>query len=203
MPEGTLKNYDGLQITLNPDREGLDLNRNFPAYWRQEFEQVGAGPYPTSEPEVRAMVDFIARHPNIGAAVSFHTHSGVILRPMGTQSDDDMTPEDLWVYKRFSELGTKLHRLPGDQHLPRLQVPPEGDHHRHAGLGLRTPGRAVLDGRAVGAEPRGRHHRLRLDPLVPRPPGRRRPEAAEVERRAVRRARHTSTGTRSGTRSWA
>ena len=94
LPEGTLTNWDGLKITGNPDREGLDLNRNFPAGWRQEFEQVGAGPYPTSEPEVRAMVDFIVRHPNIGAAVSFHTHSGVILRPMGTQSDDDMTPEE-------------------------------------------------------------------------------------------------------------
>ena len=31
-------------------RQGLDLNRNFPASWRQEFEQLGAGPYPTSEP---------------------------------------------------------------------------------------------------------------------------------------------------------
>ncbi|OYU66271.1 MAG: carboxypeptidase, partial [Burkholderiales bacterium PBB5] len=59
MPEGTLTHFDGLQIKVNPDREGLDLNRNFPAYWRQEFEQAGAGPYPTSEPEVRAMVDFI------------------------------------------------------------------------------------------------------------------------------------------------
>ena len=112
MPEGTLTHYDGLQIKVNPDREGLDLNRNFPAYWRQEFEQPGAGPYPTSEPEVRAMVDFIVAHPNIGAAVSFHTHSGVILRPMGTQSDDDMTPEDLWIYKRLSELGTKLTGYP-------------------------------------------------------------------------------------------
>lgn len=112
VPEGTLKNYDGFRITANKDREGLDLNRNFPAYWRQEFEQTGAGPYPTSEPEVRAMVDFITRHPNIGAAVSFHTHSGVILRPMGTQSDDDMTPEDLWVYKRLSDLGARLTGYP-------------------------------------------------------------------------------------------
>jgi murein tripeptide amidase MpaA len=112
IPEGSLKSFDGLRITANPDREGLDLNRNFPAYWRQEFEQAGAGPYPTSEPEVRAMVDFIARHPNIGAAVSFHTHSGVILRPMGTQSDDDMTPEDLWMYKRLSDLGARLTGYP-------------------------------------------------------------------------------------------
>ena len=112
LPEGTLVNYDGVKVTANKDREGLDLNRNFPAYWRQEFEQAGAGPYPTSEPEVRAMVEFVVAHPNIGAAVSFHTHSGVILRPMGTQSDDDMTPEDLWQYKRFSDLGARLTGYP-------------------------------------------------------------------------------------------
>ena len=112
MPEGFLDNYDGLTIKANPDREGLDLNRNFPSAWRQEFEQVGAGAYQTSEPEVRAMVDFISSHRNIGAAVSFHTHSGVILRPMGTQSDDDMTPEDLWLYKRMSDLGAKLTGYP-------------------------------------------------------------------------------------------
>ncbi len=112
MPEGTLKNFDGLKVTANKDREGLDLNRNFPAGWRQEGQQVGAGPYPTSEPEVRAMVDFIVQHPNIGAAVSFHTHSGVILRPMGTQSDDDMAPEDLWMIKRLSAQGTKLTGYP-------------------------------------------------------------------------------------------
>ncbi|MCU0967615.1 MAG: M14 family metallopeptidase [Rubrivivax sp.] len=112
IPEGHLVNYDGLMVTLNPDKEGLDLNRNFPAYWRQEFEQAGAGPYPASEPETRAMVDFLAGHPNIGAAVSFHTHSGVILRPMGTQSDDDMTPEDLWIYRRLSDLGARLTGYP-------------------------------------------------------------------------------------------
>jgi murein tripeptide amidase MpaA len=112
LPEGTLKNWDGLTVKVNKDVEGLDLNRNFPAFWRQEFEQVGAGPYPTSEPEVRAMVDFVMKHPNIGAGISYHTHSGVILRPMGTCSDDDMIPEDLWSYKRFSALGEKLTGYP-------------------------------------------------------------------------------------------
>jgi murein tripeptide amidase MpaA len=112
LPEGTLKNFDGLTINANRDREGLDLNRNFPSQWRQEFEQLGAGPYPASEPEVRAMVDFIAHHKNIGAAVSYHTHSGVILRPLGAQPDDEMIPEDLWTYQRFSALGEKLTGYP-------------------------------------------------------------------------------------------
>jgi murein tripeptide amidase MpaA len=112
MPEGLIKNYDGLTIKVNSDLEGIDLNRNFPSGWRQEYEQVGAGDYPTSEPEVKAMVDFIVAHKNIGAAVSYHTHSGVILRPMGTQSDDDMIPEDLWAIKRFSEIGARLTGYP-------------------------------------------------------------------------------------------
>ena len=112
LPEGTVQQFDGVTLKANRDVEGLDLNRNFPSMWRQEFEQVGAGPYPTSEPEVRAMVDFIVKHPNIGAAVSFHTHSGVILRPMGTQSDTDMTPEDLWLFKQLSDIGTELTGYP-------------------------------------------------------------------------------------------
>lgn len=112
MPEGLLQHFDGIEIAVNRDPEGLDLNRNFPSLWRQEHEQLGAGPYPASEPEVRAMVDFVVHHRNIGAAISYHTHSGVILRPMGTQSDDDMIPEDLWAYKRFSALGEKLTGYP-------------------------------------------------------------------------------------------
>ena len=58
------------------------------------------------------MVDFVIAHPNIGAGISYHTHSGVILRPMGTCSDDDMIPEDLWSYQRFSKLGEQLTGYP-------------------------------------------------------------------------------------------
>ena len=69
LPEGVLDGWDGTTIKLAPRKEQLDLNRNFPAGWRQEFEQYGAGPFPTSEPEVRTAVQFVAAHLNITGAV--------------------------------------------------------------------------------------------------------------------------------------
>jgi murein tripeptide amidase MpaA len=112
LPEGMLKNYDGATIDVREPKEGLDLNRNFPMSWRTESEQSGAGPYPTSEPEVRNMVDFIAKHPNITGAVTFHTFSAVILRPYDDRSDDEFPAEDLWTYKKIGDQGTKMTGYP-------------------------------------------------------------------------------------------
>ncbi len=112
LPEGTLRDYDGYTVKVNKDKQGLDLNRNFPAGWRQEFDQVGAGPYPTSEPEVRAVVHFITHHANITGGLTFHTWSGVLLRPFSTQADDEMPAEDLWTYKKQGERGTAITGYP-------------------------------------------------------------------------------------------
>jgi murein tripeptide amidase MpaA len=108
VPEGRLTAYDGVEIRLNRDKQGIDLNRNFPSGWRQEYQQLGAGPYPASEPEVRAVMDFIVKHPNICGGVSFHTHSGVILRPFSCEPDDSMPAEDLWLYKLFGKKSTEI-----------------------------------------------------------------------------------------------
>ena len=58
------------------------------------------------------MVDFITRHGNIGAGLSFHTWSGVLLRPFSTMSDDEMPAEDLWAYKKVGEKGTEITGYP-------------------------------------------------------------------------------------------
>ncbi|MBI5305707.1 MAG: carboxypeptidase [Chloroflexi bacterium] len=112
LAEGRLDDYDGVIIKPQPKKERLDLNRNFPFEWRQEGEQTGAGPYPTSEPEVRAVVQFIASHSNITGGIAFHTYSGVILRPYGTKNDESMPTEDLWTFQKIGQKGTDLSGYP-------------------------------------------------------------------------------------------
>jgi murein tripeptide amidase MpaA len=112
LPEGVIDNYDGVSIRMQPRREQLDLNRNYPAGWRQEHEQYGAGPFPGSEPEVHAALQFVSAHPNITGAVTFHTYSGVLLRPYSHHADDTLPAEDLWTYQKIGARGTELTGYP-------------------------------------------------------------------------------------------
>ncbi|MBI4673913.1 MAG: carboxypeptidase [Chloroflexi bacterium] len=112
LPEGRLENYDGVTFGLAPNKEGLDLNRNFPMNWRVEGEQKGAGPFPTSEPEVHNLTQFVAVHPNITGGIAFHTWSGVLLRPYDDRSDDEMPAEDLWTFKKIGAKGTEITGYP-------------------------------------------------------------------------------------------
>ncbi|MFO7541048.1 MAG: M14 family metallopeptidase [Chloroflexota bacterium] len=110
LPEGRIKNYDGVTIDLAPSLQGLDLNRQFPVFW--EPNQSGAGHYPTSEPEPRAAAQFIADHPNITGATSYHTFSGVHLRPPTKGADDTLPTPDLHTYKRLGEKAKELTGYP-------------------------------------------------------------------------------------------
>ncbi len=112
LPEGRLEDYDGATIYIQPGKERLDLNRNFPVNWRQEYEQSGAGPYPTSEPEARALAHFVAGHPNLTGGIAFHTYGGVILRPYDDRSDEAFPAEDLWTYQKIGQKGTDLTGYP-------------------------------------------------------------------------------------------
>ena len=112
LPEGYLEDFDGYQIKVAHPHRGLDFNRNFPIDWRPEADQRGAGPYPGSEPEIKALLDFITGHPNINAGITYHTYSGVILRPPSTHPDDEMDATDLWTYKSIGKRGTDLTGYP-------------------------------------------------------------------------------------------
>ena len=112
LAEGFLKDYDGVTIQARTPKEGLDLNRNFPAGWRPENDQSGAGPFPVSEPETRNLVDFVVKHPNITSVVAFHTFSGVLLRPYDDRPDDEFPAEDLWTFQKIGEKGTSLTGYP-------------------------------------------------------------------------------------------
>jgi murein tripeptide amidase MpaA len=109
LPEGLLTNHrpGNLigEIALAPRSRGLDLNRNWPSAWAPEAEQPGAGPYPLSEPETRAIADFMLAHPNIAGSQHYHTFSGVILRPSSRRTDSDLDPADLRRYQVLGDIG--------------------------------------------------------------------------------------------------
>ncbi len=88
----------------------LDFNRNYPYAWRHD--ELGAGSYPLSEPETRAVVDFLLAHKNIGGMLTHHTYSGVILRPFTDKNDNEMPPFDLGVYKLIGDRGEALTGYP-------------------------------------------------------------------------------------------
>ncbi len=112
LPEGPVHDYDGVTIQAEGIKEKLDLNRNFPAGWRQEYQQSGAGPFPTSEPEARATVAFITSHLNITGGIAFHTFSGVLLRPFDDRDDKEMPIEDLWTFQKIGAQGTEMTGYP-------------------------------------------------------------------------------------------
>lgn len=99
-PEGRIANFDGRNIPppyfLSDNL--YDFNRNFPYSWAPEPQQAGAGHYPGSAPETRAILDFATAHPNIFAWLNLHTFGGVLIRPLGDKPDSKMDPTDLAIY---------------------------------------------------------------------------------------------------------
>ncbi len=101
-PEGRIANFDGRTIPApNFLSDNLyDFNRNFPYTWAPEPQQVGAGPYPGSAPETRAVLDFATAHPNIMVWLNLHTFGGVLIRPLGDKPDAKMDAGDLGIFEQ-------------------------------------------------------------------------------------------------------
>ncbi len=101
-PEGRIVNFDGRRI---PDPYFLsdnlyDFNRNFPYQWAAEPKQEGAGHFPGSAPETRAILEFAAQHPEIFTWLNLHTFGGVLIRPLGDAPDGKMDQTDLAIFRQ-------------------------------------------------------------------------------------------------------
>ncbi len=93
---------------INEDgRGGYDLNRNWAYDWQPNYIQFGAKDYPFSQPETRAVAEFVLEHPNIAAAQSYHNAGGMILRGPGREGDA-MKSQDERVLRIITERGEKI-----------------------------------------------------------------------------------------------
>jgi len=105
--EGLIRHYEGGPVTQAPPEWGLDLNRNYPYAWSPDTRQPGAGEFPLSEPETRAVAEFIVSHPNICLAFTYHTTGGMILRVPGTHPETKSPPADIQRLIAIGEMGTE------------------------------------------------------------------------------------------------
>lgn len=99
--EGIDNDKDG---KINEDgRGGVNINRNYPAYWQPAYKQARGGIYPLSEPEARAIVDFCLAHPNIATVQSYHTSGGFLYQPLAAEKVSAIPREDQAVFKKIAD----------------------------------------------------------------------------------------------------
>lgn len=110
--EGIDNDRDG---RVNEDGDGFyDPNRDWPWNWQPSYVQNGAYRYPLSIQENRLAAEFIAAHPNIAGAQSYHNAGGMILRGPGAK-DDRFEGDDLAVYDLIGKRGEAM--LPGYRYM--------------------------------------------------------------------------------------
>ncbi|XP_054669089.1 carboxypeptidase B2 isoform X3 [Grus americana] len=81
---------------------GTDMNRNFDAHWcgegasPYECQEIYCGPYPESEPEVKAVARFVRDHKDIiKAYITMHSYSQLVLFPYSYTTDKSKDHDEL------------------------------------------------------------------------------------------------------------
>ena len=104
-PEGVFETYNDDENLKSKESDWkLDFNRNFPYGWFPENRQYGAGDYPLSNVETKALADWIIAHPNIGMVSTNHTSGGIFLYPPGTKSSSKAPHKDIEIFKEIGKL---------------------------------------------------------------------------------------------------
>ena len=113
-PESRYRVYrEGQDLTreVTDEREEPNFNRNWSAEWQRH--EPGAGPYPFSLPEVRAVAEFTVTHPNIFFTYTIHSGGGArnyIVRPPMSHPFEYMPPEDNDFYTRLGAVWSWLSK---------------------------------------------------------------------------------------------
>lgn len=88
---------------------GVDLNRNYDARWCEAGASTNpsadtyCGPRAFSEPETRAIRDFVLSRPNIKTLLSYHTYSELILYPWAGSAAPLENKTDLKVFETMAK----------------------------------------------------------------------------------------------------
>jgi hypothetical protein len=110
-PEGVIHDWDGTD-TIAVEGRHFDWNRNWSYDWRPEPEQGGAGDFPFSEVEMRAMAEFIHSHPNLFGILGYHNGPNGMLRPPSTGADTDLDAGDVRTMDEIARFGAKQTGFP-------------------------------------------------------------------------------------------
>ncbi|MGD8237931.1 MAG: M14 family metallopeptidase [Armatimonadota bacterium] len=111
LPEGVIHEWDGMDH-ISVEGRSFDWNRNWSYDWRPEPEQDGAGDFPFSEMELRALADFIFSRPNIFGMLGYHNGPNAVLRPPSTGSEDDLDEGDVRIMQELAEIGAEHTGFP-------------------------------------------------------------------------------------------
>lgn len=113
--EGIDDDGDGL---INEDGPGgVDDDRNWPHFYEPGLP--AAGRHQLSEPETRALAEFVVDHPRIAAAVVYGRHDNLISVPKGKQRGHtgrdyrDLHPDDVPLYEHVGERFREITGLTG------------------------------------------------------------------------------------------
>lgn len=95
---------------VNPDQSiGVDLNRNYDSLWCQAGashypgSDTYCGPSAFSEPETRAVRDFVLARPNIRTLMSYHSYSSLLLYPWAGKDTPVESERDRKVFEALAK----------------------------------------------------------------------------------------------------
>lgn len=121
--EGIIEDFDGEQYSINnvgtvrnvinpkeiKEQRDIDFNRNWPINWR--VDNPNALLYPFSEPEMRAVGNFLVKQPNIFAGIDLHCGCNGILWS-AADSDSVMNQEDLECILNIGRVAERITGFP-------------------------------------------------------------------------------------------